>query len=324
MSAPRTGTGSAAPVVAWVPTVPGLNLGTPPRHLGERGVPRPAQRAAEPATHPPAAPAETEPDPVFLWLLPQPAVAAFAARLGGTETLSGPERGRLARMRAGSGERFLGGRLLARYALSQVIGGAPSRWLFTTGTYGKPEVVSPEPAVRFNISHTPGMVACAVSPRRACGVDVEGARVRPDALAAITRHLAPAEQTALAGLRPDVRGREAAEYWVLKEAYLKGLGVGLHRGLDSFAFTPPHREPVQVYDPWLRADWQFRLIRPAHPEPAHVAAVAVEGSAPVSLHVTRLTGRAPDPAVVTGRKVPAATAGASRPAPTAAPLPLCH
>lgn len=95
--------------------------------------------------------------------------------------------------------------------------------------HGRP-VVDARPELCFSLSHTRGLAVCAfaVSP---VGVDVESSAA--EAAAELTVLLHPAERAAVDAL-PEVR-RSAAflHCWVRKEAYLKGLGVGLGVPLDS-------------------------------------------------------------------------------------------
>ena len=61
--------------------------------------------------------------------------------------------------------------MLSRYAAV-----APADWRFVENVHGRPELFDrPEgtPDLRFNISHTDGLIACAVTIGREVGVDVE-------------------------------------------------------------------------------------------------------------------------------------------------------
>lgn len=238
------------------------------------------------------------PGPATLHLLPETAVDAFAARVGGTGALSDAERTRWARLRGqGARRRYLGARLLVRHALSAADGRPTDRWHFTTGPWGRPELPPPDDGLRFNVSHTEGLLACVVTRHGGCGVDVESVPARPDAVVHLPPHLAPAERAALAALDGEARAVRLAELWVLKEAYLKALGTGLTRPLASFTFrdgaptapddptspTGPNRPddpggaPLTVDDPRLpvaeAATWRLRLMRPG---PRHVLGLALQ------------------------------------------------
>ena len=61
---------------------------------------------------------------------------------------------------------FLMTRALARRMLSRYAPVAPADWQFITNAHGRPEIsVRPAgtPDLRFNISHTTGLIACAVT-----------------------------------------------------------------------------------------------------------------------------------------------------------------
>ncbi len=103
-------------------------------------------------------------EPTFLWLLPERAVNGFATALGGTRLLTDDERAGLER-RSGEGarRRYLGARLLSRYALSACTGRPLDRWRFTRGPHGRPEPQPSADGVRFNLSHCDGLIACVVT-----------------------------------------------------------------------------------------------------------------------------------------------------------------
>jgi 4'-phosphopantetheinyl transferase len=227
----------------------------------------------------------------YLWLLPEDAVEDFSARLGGRRLLSSAEQARMAALRTdGARRRYLGARVLSRYALSDRTSRPLELWRFRRNEYGRPEVLPPVDRVRFNLSHTDGMIACVVTHGADCGVDVERSPARPDAVAHLPRFFAPAERDVLAA-QPGVRASQVAAYWVLKEAYLKALGIGIRRELSGFTLSPPAAGPIRVQDPQQdperNAAWQFDLI---YPYPGFVLAVATGGGGPGGLHRVDLSG----------------------------------
>ncbi|MEV5438967.1 4'-phosphopantetheinyl transferase superfamily protein [Streptomyces sp. NPDC052682] len=227
-----------------------------------------------------------------LWLLPEPAADAFTARLGGPALLSAEEQAEWARKRTGAARRrYLAARLLARHALTAASGWPLSAWRFRRTEHGRPE---PEPGghgLRFNLSHTDGLIACVVTGHgRACGVDVERSPAGPDAVTYLPPHFAAEERADLAAAGPDQRADRVAAYWVLKEAYAKALGTGLRSALSTYAFTGLADGLIRLRDggrPASGGRWQFDLIRPG---PGHVLAVAAEHAAPDGLRTVTVTG----------------------------------
>ncbi|MDE1917943.1 MAG: 4'-phosphopantetheinyl transferase superfamily protein [Sphingomonadales bacterium] len=130
-----------------------------------------------------------------------------------------------------------------RLLLGRILGEGPRQIRFATGAKGKPVLCAshtpPGLAERlhFNISHTRGLVAVALS-GSPVGVDVERVRPLPDMRRLITSLMAPEALKAFAATR-NVEDRLDLffRYWTLGEAFIKATGEGLDQGLDSFAFT---------------------------------------------------------------------------------------
>lgn len=163
---------------------------------------------------------------------------------------------------------FLVTRAFHRGLLSRYAPIAPAAWSFVTNGYGRPEILEPAGwrSLRFNLSHSKGIIACGFVWDVDLGVDVEDTHrmtVGPD----IARHyFAPAEVTQLEA-RPDAEQQQAFfHYWTLKEAYIKGRGMGLSLPLDRFSFDVWPGRPVSIsIDPSLKdhaPDWQFHQFRP--------------------------------------------------------------
>ena len=183
--------------------------------------------------------------------------------------------------------RFLVRRALVRAVLSSYTDDDPRAWVFRRNEYGKPEVTEPAGVtLRFNLSHTTGLVVCAVTSGRELGVDVEELDRRPADLAVARRYFAPAEVAALEKL-PLRRQHEAFfQFWTLKEAYIKARGMGLSIPLSAFALTLSEDGPPTISfaagcdgDP---GDWQFAQFRL---QGRHQLAVAIRLPEPSKLTV---------------------------------------
>ena len=121
--------------------------------------------------------------------------------------------------------------------------------------------------MRFNLTHTRGLVICLVTRTGEVGVDAEetSRRVEIDRVAA--HFFSKTERASLSKLPKRRRTLRFFQLWVLKEAYLKGRGDGLLREPDQFT--------VNIGDdlvPLPLGKWQLTLHRPSR---RHVAAVAV-------------------------------------------------
>lgn len=195
--------------------------------------------------------------------------------------LLGPEeRERLQRLRREHSRReFLVAHALARVTLSRYAPVPPEAWSFRSGEHGRPEIAGPAESggLRFNLSHTRGVVACAVIRELDIGVDVENAarRVRHHDLA--ERFFGEAEIEALRAVAPEKRKGRFLEVWTLKEAYLKAGGRGISIPLRSFQFHLSDSDPPGIsFDPAVLRDdpasWQFSLH---HPTPDHTLALAI-------------------------------------------------
>lgn len=180
--------------------------------------------------------------------------------------------------RAEDRELFLYTRATLRHALSQYADVEPERWRFVTAHGGRLELDSPFDALglRFNVSHTPGLVACLVSDTVDGGVDVEGVGRASDVskLAAIVCSSAEIEE--MESLSADAADSRFYELWTLKEAYVKARGTGLKLPLNRVGFTGGRHAPITVtFDSPVEDDsqqWQFALWRPS---PRHQGALAL-------------------------------------------------
>ena len=92
------------------------------------------------------------------------------------------------------------------------------------------------PALAFSLTHTRGLVACAVTRGHAVGIDVEGIRPVPSAQHIADTRMTASEAASLASCAPEDLETRFLELWTLKEAYSKALGLGLQLPLDSRAF----------------------------------------------------------------------------------------
>jgi 4'-phosphopantetheinyl transferase len=183
---------------------------------------------------------------------------------------------------------YIAAHALLRTALSSIADRPPTEWRFVAEKLGKPRI-DPEaglPRCEFSLSHTRGLVACAVCAGAQIGIDVATLAPREAGLDIATNFFSPAE---VAMLRRAPAGQQPLVFfrlWTLKEAFIKATGEGLSRSLDSFSFS---LDPVSIDFPSGPADeaahWQFAEMRPTR---RHLLAVAIRRppGVPVSLTVS--------------------------------------
>ncbi len=169
---------------------------------------------------------------------------------------------------------------LLRGALTEA-GGLPAEaWRFVAEPFGKPRI---DPALGrdglgFNLSHTKGLVACAVTRGAEIGIDVELIEARRSGLDVADHFFSAAEVELLRATPPARQLRTFFRLWTLKETLIKTTGEGLQRALRSFSFT---LDPVTVAfapdDPDEAARWRFWELEPtAH----HAMALAIRQEPP--------------------------------------------
>jgi 4'-phosphopantetheinyl transferase len=195
--------------------------------------------------------------------------------------LSHGERARAGRFVLSSDRhRFVLAHAALRVILSRYIGNDPTLLAFDKNAYGRPELSIPtgEPPIRFNLSHTHGLVAVGVCRGYDIGIDVESSAGKSlvGLLELASQLLSPSEIASLHDLSDEQRGRRVLQVWTLKEAYIKARGLGLSIPLKAFSFdvSNPSTPGIRL-DPPLPDDadaWRFVTMQPT---PCHWFAAAV-------------------------------------------------
>jgi 4'-phosphopantetheinyl transferase len=163
---------------------------------------------------------------------------------------------------------------LVRRTLSRYADREPGAWRFRVGACGRPEPVDSE--LRCSLTHTPSVVACAVTRGLDVGVDAEdlGRVAMVDLVAPFV--LSEGEKLSLGQLTEPRRTQRFVRLWTLKEAYVKGLGMGLAHPSSlatvratTFAFSG---DAVVARGDSETAAWQFASWSVAE---THALSVAV-------------------------------------------------
>lgn len=159
-----------------------------------------------------------------------------AAPVDALRWLSADERARATRFHFDDDRNaYIAAHAMLRLLLAQH--GSAHAWAaLQAGVHGKPWLPG---GIEFNLSHTRGMVACALS-LSPVGVDVESASRAGDWRRLVPQVLSDHEQSVLHALPPALRQAQFYSAWTGKEAWAKATGLGLHadfRELD--VLRPP-------------------------------------------------------------------------------------
>jgi 4'-phosphopantetheinyl transferase len=186
--------------------------------------------------------------------------------LEASEVLSPEERAKSARFVFRQDRRdYVVAHALVRLALSSQRRLPPSSWAFGSTAYGKPILAPGQAICSFNITHTAGFAACALSLAGAIGVDAESIRQATSLDRIAARYFARAEVEALHNFEGDERQTRFVELWTLKEAYLKAIGTGLSTPMETFAFEMSGGSGLRFTAPdgARECSWQFALFAPS-------------------------------------------------------------
>jgi 4'-phosphopantetheinyl transferase len=185
------------------------------------------------------------------------------------ETLSADEQQRTERFYFDvHRRRFATGRGVLRSILSRYLGCAPAEVSFGYGEHGKPTLAASHNAsgLTFNASGSHELAVYAVTMDRELGVDVEWMEPERSVEKIVERFFAKGERAAFRSVAAEERRRAFFQIWTRKEAYIKALGEGLSRPLNSFELSVGPGAPARVVSDARIADaaarWGIRDLEP--------------------------------------------------------------
>jgi 4'-phosphopantetheinyl transferase len=175
-------------------------------------------------------------------------------------------------------QEFIVARAMLRTLLGLHLQVRPEAVHLETDSRGKPRLGAGQvnSGLQFNLSHSRGSIACAVTRGRRVGVDVEYRRTGIDVERLAGRFFAPAEFQQLMGLPQAQRHEAFFAGWTRKEAFLKACGQGLTGGLSRFVVQLRPGEDAALLscdDPAEAARWRLAALEW---DPGYAAAVCAE------------------------------------------------
>jgi len=178
-------------------------------------------------------------------------------------------------------QRFIASRGLLRLILGCYLDIEPQKVQFCYGPYGKPLMaeLKQENSLRFNLSHSQDIALYAVTFKREVGIDIEQVRSLAEAEQIAKNFFSARENAAFRVLSPTERQEVFFRYWTCKEAYLKALGDGLTRSLNSIEVSLAPGQQARLLsvkeEPQAVERWFLQELTP--PAAGYAAALAVEG-----------------------------------------------
>ncbi|MFI5688948.1 4'-phosphopantetheinyl transferase family protein [Streptomyces sp. NPDC051636] len=172
---------------------------------------------------------------------------------------------------------YVSAHLALRRLLAAHLGSTPQEVRLVREQGGRPTLTGDPPPIHFSLSHSAGLALLGMAPVP-IGVDVQ----RIPSLSTVdlcSPRFHPAEQAELAALPQSAKARYFTWLWTRKEAYLKGIGVGLRRSLAADYLGAGGPAAPAGPAGWTVAD--------APCEDRYVASVAVLTKAPLPVTLRR-------------------------------------
>ena len=208
------------------------------------------------------------PDEVHIWHASVGRLIQSAASADLRSVLTVAEECRISQFQNGvARNEYIATRIFVRQLLSHYFPDTPpSAWNFKRNKYGKPRIERQIGGLglEFNISHSHGVVLCALSVGVPIGVDVE-LRGRPARWEEIAESLfSPQEVRELHRAESADVHRKFFEHWTLKEAFIKAIGMGFSFPLQEFSVEVLGYDKVGIkFSDKIDEDssqWRFRLF----------------------------------------------------------------
>ncbi len=165
--------------------------------------------------------------------------------------------------------------IIGKYLLT-----SPDLLRFGYGAQGKPWLMNEggnPHSLQFNLSHSEGVVICALAWEKAVGIDVEALRYEDSYDKVAESFFSKNERLALQAIAPELQQIAFFNGWTRKEAYLKARGDGLTFPLDEFDVSLNSDQPELLSVHHFPQEHQRWTLYHLNPKPQYIGALAVEG-----------------------------------------------
>jgi 4'-phosphopantetheinyl transferase len=226
---------------------------------------------------------------VHVWRIP---LDAAGAPMGDAAQLLTPsERVRAARFTQAEDRcRFQTARAATRCILGSYLGLPPAHVGIVLDRLGKPRLdaatLPVDERLQFNVSHAGSWIVAAFARSFAVGIDVEPLRTKGVTEDLIGYCLSDNERRMLAALPQEQHIAAFFKCWTSKEAWLKGLGVGITVPLKAIEVSIDPDQPAQLLTapPELcPGDWRLSTLEFSAP---YAATVAVASTSAVVVDIS--------------------------------------
>lgn len=177
-------------------------------------------------------------------------------------------------------KRTVYGEALAKFMISKKTGILPQDIQVGRNPYGKPYATNQD-EICYNISHSGNYVVCGLDTYE-IGVDIEEVREIDQAIAKSFFHSKEYEFILSQEINQQIH--TLYDFWTLKESYIKYLGVGLHKPLNSFYFildgpsvqlVEQDHYPAYFYCDQIQDNYKLAVCV-SRPEPIHVEPISLQ------------------------------------------------
>lgn len=148
---------------------------------------------------------------------------------------------------------------LVRYAVKTALG--ISDYTVSLEEGGKP-YIQEQPNFHFNLSHSGRWVVIAYGDSPV-GIDIQQVHKNQDKFSKICRLFAPDETEFILEAEGTQQVQRFFRVWTSKESYLKYLGIGLRKALNSFSVLTDEMEQVVRFYTTFRDDYCMTLCAKA-------------------------------------------------------------